>query len=77
MRKPYFVNTKVNKVYEDSAIVEAIGIGFKIYFSKTTINNLSKNDEAIKIFINMHFKQDGFDLYGFLDERELQLKKET
>ncbi len=69
----HFINGKINKVYEDAAIVEAIGIGFKIYFSKTTIHNLFKNDEAIKIFIHMHFKQDGFNLYGFLDERELQL----
>ena len=68
----YFLHGQIEKKYENYAIINVAGIGFKVFFSQTSIKELPVN-EAVKIFIHTHIKQDSLDLYGFNNELELQL----
>ncbi len=64
-------------------IVEASGVGYKVAISPDTLSqartlNQSKHGsgqevgEDIFLFIHTHVREDSFDLYGFLEYRELE-----
>ena len=58
---------------ENYAVVEAGGIGFKIFMPKSIVANLPDAGASVKIFSYLNVKQDGMDLYGFLSPKELEL----
>ena len=56
---------------EDSyAILDNNGVGFKIYMSKNSLNNLDIKNKEVILKIHLHVKEDILDLYGFLSETE-------
>ncbi len=58
---------------ENFAVVEAGGIGYKIFISKITHAALPPKGETAKMFCHQHVREDQLDLYGFLSEEELEL----
>lgn len=59
---------------EGFIVVEAGGIGFKVFVSLKALRNLPQPGQKIKIFCSLYSRQDGeFELYGFLSESELYL----
>ncbi|MFA6324700.1 MAG: Holliday junction branch migration protein RuvA [Candidatus Paceibacterota bacterium] len=52
-------------------IVETNGVGYKISISPDTLSKLKKEIENF-FFIHTHVREDSFDLYGFLDYKELE-----
>lgn len=53
--------------------VEANGIGFKIFIPLKIYRRLPKIGSKIRLFCCPFFRQDGLELYGFLEEKELGL----
>ncbi len=55
------------------AVIEASGIGFKVITSSKASKNLPKIGSKTKIFCYTNVKQDGIEIFGFLDEKELKI----
>lgn len=58
---------------ENFIVIETFGIGFKIFISANVLKNLPPAGESLKVFVYLYLRQDGFELYGFLNEKELFL----
>ena len=52
--------------------MEANGVGYKINVSPDTLSKTSKLNEETFLFIHTHVREDAFDLYGFLNQEELE-----
>ena len=55
----------------DYLIVEANGIGYKIFTSISTIETAGRVGEQVKIYTYLHVREDIINLYGFLTQEEL------
>ncbi|TSC77954.1 MAG: holliday junction DNA helicase RuvA [Parcubacteria group bacterium Gr01-1014_24] len=56
---------------EKFLLVEANGVGYKVNISPDTLSKAQK-DVEIFLFTHTHVREDVFDLYGFLDYKELE-----
>lgn len=57
---------------EKFIIVETAGVGYKITVSPDLLSKTNKVNEEIFLFIHTHVREDAFDLYGFLEQEELE-----
>ena len=57
---------------EKFLLVETGGIGYKISISPDTLSKTKKLNEEVFLFIHTHVREDAFDLYGFLNQEELE-----
>lgn len=60
---------------KDYVILENNGIGYKIYTSGSTMSNLPKIGENLKLFTEQIVREDFIGLYGFLTLEELSMFK--
>ena len=59
---------------QNHIVVEAAGIGYKIFVSQRAYEELPKNGINIKVFCYHRIKQEEIpELYGFLTEKELEI----
>lgn len=58
---------------ENFVVIEAGGIGFKLYTPKISLERMPQAGVAVQVFSYLHVKQDGMELYGFSNESELKL----
>ena len=56
---------------DKSVILETNGVGYKVSISPDTISRVKIEDEVF-LFIHTHVREDSFDLYGFLENQELE-----
>ena len=61
---------KIISKKEKFLIVEASGVGYKVSASLDTLSKTKLNEE-IFLFIHTHVREDALDLYGFLNQEEL------
>ena len=54
-------------------ILETGGIGYKINASPETLLRAKKEGDRVMLWIHTHVREDAFDLYGFMDYKELVL----
>lgn len=54
-------------------VVDVCGIGFKIFMSPGTIKKLPVTGSDVKCFSSLYVRDEGLELYGFLEEPELKL----
>ncbi|MBI4159656.1 Holliday junction branch migration protein RuvA [Candidatus Wolfebacteria bacterium] len=57
----------------DRVIVDIGGIGFAVFISKSTANQLPKLDDDLRLYTIPHLTRDSLELYGFLDQKELDV----
>lgn len=57
---------------EKFILVEANGVGYKVNVSPEILTKTQKEEEEIFLFIHTHVREDALDLYGFLDQKELE-----
>ena len=57
----------------DHVVVEANGIGYKIFMSGNTIQRLGELNSNVKIFTHYHVREDNISLYGFYNIEELRM----
>ena len=55
-------------------ILDVNGIGYKVYISLDTISTISGNNE-VALWTHLVVKEDALDLYGFLNQEELEFFK--
>ncbi len=58
---------------ENDIIVEAGGIGYRIFVSPATLAKLPQAGESVQIFTYFSVKEDGMSLYGFAAREEQEL----
>ena len=54
-------------------VVETMGIGYKIFMSKSAIGRVGEIESNVKIFTHYHVREDDISLYGFLTNEELKM----
>ena len=65
-----YVKGKLEVKTKDYIVVDVMGIGYKIFMSDTSINELEKGKE-VKIYTYMKVREDDISLYGFLNNEDL------
>lgn len=63
------IDTKTNTY----VIVETAGIGYKIFMSLKSIQNLGEIGSAVKIYTYYYVREDNISLYGFTTNEELRM----
>lgn len=54
-------------------VVDVGGVGYKIIVSIKTFQDLPLLGESVKIFCHLHVRENALDLFGFLNEQDLEL----
>lgn len=67
----YSVSGKLMSKSEHFAVMDAAGLGLKVFTNGRTLGALPVIGSAIKFFCHLHMREDGLELYGFLTEAEL------
>jgi|TARA_R110002096_G_scaffold435548_1_gene661402 holliday junction DNA helicase RuvA len=55
---------------EDWCIIDVGGVGYHVFCSSRTLNNLNGLGEEVTLFIETHIREDHFHLFGFSSELE-------
>ncbi len=71
----YFVSGKLESKNVNYVVVEAHGIGYKIFVPMPAIKKLPGLGEEIKLLTYFYVREDTMSLYGFLEEKELNFFK--
>lgn len=69
----YSISGKIIVKKSDFVVLETAGIGFKISVSQRTSRSLPKVGKRAKLFCVISVSRDNIDLYGFSDEKELEV----
>lgn len=64
---------KIGIKAEKYFILEAGGIGFKVFCSEKTLSKILPSGGNVKLFTFLSVKESGWDLFGFLSLEELEL----
>ncbi|MCR4404754.1 MAG: Holliday junction branch migration protein RuvA [Candidatus Acetothermia bacterium] len=58
---------------EGYAVVEANGIGYRVFITKAARADLAQADGPVRLFTQLQWREDGLELYGFVraEEREI------
>ncbi|AGC68466.1 holliday junction ATP-dependent DNA helicase RuvA [Thermoclostridium stercorarium subsp. stercorarium DSM 8532] len=59
--------------YSDSVVVETAGLGFSVNVPLTTLEKLPETGGEVKLYTYAHIREDGWTLYGFLNDDELKM----
>jgi Holliday junction DNA helicase RuvA len=69
-----YIRGKITGIYKDFCFIETGGIGYRVFISDKTIENLHI-DEEVKLLTYMAVREDAILLYGFLTSAEYELFK--
>lgn len=71
----YYISGRVAAKKDNFVVLDAHGIGYKLFASAKTLENISEVGGEAKLFTYTNFKAsaDIFDLYGFATQEELSL----
>ena len=61
---------------EDSAVVEAHGVGYQIFVPVPVLSELPPLGESVKIYTYFSVREDGMSLFGFLSRQYLAMFKQ-
>ncbi|MFR8165172.1 MAG: Holliday junction branch migration protein RuvA [Enterocloster sp.] len=61
---------------EDSAVVEAHGVGYQIFVPVPVLSELPPLGESVKIYTYFSVREDGMILFGFLSRQDLAMFKQ-
>ncbi len=67
----YNVSGRLASKDEHFAVVDASGMGLKIFASARTLASLPALGTSVKLFTHLHVREDSLDLYGFPTPEEL------
>jgi Holliday junction DNA helicase RuvA len=57
----------------DSVVINVGGIGFRVYVSSSTSNQLGAVKGRVSVYTHLHVREDSISLYGFASSEELTL----
>lgn len=67
-----FLKGKVEIKTNSFIVIDVNGIGFKVFMTESSIQNIEKNQD-IKVYTYMRVMEDDMSLYGFLNNEELAM----
>ncbi len=70
-----YLKGEVAAVYDDSIVLEVMGIGYNIMMPLSAISMLSREDKSVKIHTYLAVREDAMLLYGFITKDDLDLFK--
>lgn len=68
----YSLKGKLLAKKENYFVVDVGGVSLKVNSSFGAVKNLPQTGEAVSVFTHLHVREDALELYGFLNESELQ-----
>jgi len=69
----YSIHGKLVMKKDNFFVVDIGGLGMKIQSSFNVLKSLPQVGETVNAFTHLHVREDALELYGFLDESELNL----
>lgn len=69
----YYIKGKYILKGENFVVIEAGGVGYKIYTSAINLNKMPTSHETITMYTHLYVREDTQDLYGFLTNEEITL----
>ncbi len=67
-----FLEGKIILKRDRFVIIEANGVGYKVFLNRQTLFSLPEVGQPVKLFTFHNIKEDASDLYGFLSYEELE-----
>lgn len=67
-----YIKGSLEEKTKDGIVIEANGIGYKIFVSEQTLSKLGELGENVKVYTHYHVREDNISLYGFLTNEELK-----
>lgn len=68
-----YVKGSLAEKFEDSVVVEAGGIGYRIFVPTSVLESLPKTGETVKIYTYFSVREDAMSLYGFLSRQDMEM----
>ncbi len=66
-----YIKGKLDYKMNDYVVVEAHGVGYKIFTALSTINNIGQAGQEVKLYTHYYVREDTAALYGFASMDEL------
>lgn len=70
-----YIKGELVEVFEEGVVVESGGIGYEIKMPLSSISNLPRTKNDIKIYTYLHVREDAIGLFGFLTRDDLKTFK--
>lgn len=51
-------------------LIDVQGVGYRVFMPRSILEKMPQIGEAVRVFCFMNVKEDGMELYGFLNEKE-------
>ena len=67
----YYINGEYVQNGENFIVVEAGGVGYKIYTSAIAMSKMPEAGKKVKVYTHFYVREDTQDLYGFPEQDEL------
>ena len=71
----YSVRGKLIHTAPGLAVIECTGVGYKCFVSMNTLRSLPRIGEEAMLFTHLNVREDAMDLYGFVNNQELDCFK--
>lgn len=68
-----FIKGKLAYKSNDFVVIEANGVGYKIFTALSTIGVIGQADDEVKVHTHLYVREDAMSLYGFLTQDELNM----
>lgn len=68
-----YINGKIADKANNYVVIDAGGIGYKIFMSTKSIENLNEIGTMQKVYTYYYVREDNISLYGFLSNEELRM----
>lgn len=68
-----YIKGTLEGIEKDYIVVDAGGIGYKIFTPESTIRSLNLTGEKVKIYTYLHVREDNLSLFGFLTYDEQRM----
>lgn len=69
----YYIKGKYVLKGENFAVIDAGGVGYKIYTSAINLNKMPSPGEMVTMYTHLYVREDTQDLYGFITNEEITL----
>ena len=69
----YYIKGQYELKGENFIVIEAGGVGYKIYTSTSNLDKMPQPGETIKMFTHLYVREDTHDIYGFVTNEEMSL----
>ncbi len=69
----YYLKGGLKRKKSKFAVIEVAGVGYKVFCSLPVLEKLPEAGSEVQLYTFLHLKEDEEELYGFLEEAELEL----